>query len=276
MVKIGSQANVDAAVTEVQSTDAASPDWRSELPRLEGRRITLREPRAADAAALYALLSTDDVSRFISPPPATVEGFERYISWCQRQRTAGQYVCFAIVRRGEDTPIGLVHVRALGPGFGTADWGFALGSEFWGSGIFAEAAELVLDFAFDVLGGHRKSRIYGRLDCPSARRAIARGGYVAHRVFFADEPAAIAAGYRPCAVCLPGAYAAWLTRGPAALLRLDGRDGGLRNGNVADLTLLTPDLRVAATIVNGRVVHADETRQPWLVAEPSFVVGRTP
>jgi hypothetical protein len=66
------------------------------------------------------------------------------------------------------------------------------------------------------LGGHRRSRIYGRLDCPSARRAIARGGYVAHRVFFADEPAAVAAGYRPCAVCLPGAYEAWLTRGPAA------------------------------------------------------------
>ncbi len=59
-------------------------------------------------------------------------------------------------------------------------------------------------------GGHRKTRIYGRLDCPSARRAIARRGYVSHRVFFADEPAAIAAGYRPCAVCLPGAYAAWL------------------------------------------------------------------
>ena len=64
-------------------------------------------------------------------------------------------------------------------------------------------------------GGHRRSRIYGRLDCPSARRAIARGGYVAHRVFFADEPAAIAAGYRPCAVCLPGAYSAWLTSATA-------------------------------------------------------------
>jgi methylphosphotriester-DNA--protein-cysteine methyltransferase len=58
-------------------------------------------------------------------------------------------------------------------------------------------------------GGHRRARIYGRLDCPSARRAITRGGYVAYRVFFADEPTAAAAGYRPCAVCLPGAYAAW-------------------------------------------------------------------
>jgi methylphosphotriester-DNA--protein-cysteine methyltransferase len=58
-----------------------------------------------------------------------------------------------------------------------------------------------------TLGGHRRGRIYGRLDCPSALRAIARGGYVAERVFFADEPAAVAAGFRPCAVCMPDAYA---------------------------------------------------------------------
>ncbi|EXF93089.1 metal-binding protein [Pseudomonas fluorescens HK44] len=59
------------------------------------------------------------------------------------------------------------------------------------------------------VGGHRRSRIYGRLDCPAALRAIARGGYVAHRVFFADETTARDAGYRPCAVCLPLAYAQW-------------------------------------------------------------------
>lgn len=52
-------------------------------------------------------------------------------------------------------------------------------------------------------------KIYGRLDCPSALRAIARGGYVRYRVFFADEATAIAAGYRPCARCLPGRYAEW-------------------------------------------------------------------
>jgi methylphosphotriester-DNA--protein-cysteine methyltransferase len=59
------------------------------------------------------------------------------------------------------------------------------------------------------LGGHRRSRIYGRLDCPSALRAIARGGYTSNRVFFADEVTGRAAGYRPCAICLPGPYAAW-------------------------------------------------------------------
>lgn len=60
-----------------------------------------------------------------------------------------------------------------------------------------------------ALGGHRRTKIYGRLDCPAARRAIARGGYVAHRVFFADEATAVAAGYRPCAICLPERYRAW-------------------------------------------------------------------
>lgn len=60
-----------------------------------------------------------------------------------------------------------------------------------------------------TLGGYRRRRIYGRLDCPSARRALARGHYVDHRVFFADEATAVAAGYRPCGVCLPRAYVRW-------------------------------------------------------------------
>ena len=110
---------------------------------------------ASDAPFLFSLLCAEEVSRFISPPPPSVESFERYVAWARRQRAAGLYVCFAIVLRASDTPIGIVHVRALGPGFGTADWGFALASEFWGTGIFTEAAELVLDFTFDVLHTHR-------------------------------------------------------------------------------------------------------------------------
>ncbi|MBN3453553.1 metal-binding protein [Mycobacterium sp. DSM 3803] len=60
-----------------------------------------------------------------------------------------------------------------------------------------------------MLGGHRRSKLYGRLDCPAALRALAGGGYGRHRVFFADEHTAVTAGYRPCAVCLPQAYNDW-------------------------------------------------------------------
>ncbi|HEX4520063.1 MAG TPA: Ada metal-binding domain-containing protein [Gaiellaceae bacterium] len=60
-----------------------------------------------------------------------------------------------------------------------------------------------------TLGGHRRNKLYGRLDCPSALRWLAKGHIVRQRVFFADEATAIAAGYRPCAVCLPAEYRAW-------------------------------------------------------------------
>jgi hypothetical protein len=61
-----------------------------------------------------------------------------------------------------------------------------------------------------ALGGHRGTRVYGRFDCPAALRALARGGtYRRHRIFFADEPTAVAAGFRPCARCLPAEYKAW-------------------------------------------------------------------
>ena len=60
-----------------------------------------------------------------------------------------------------------------------------------------------------LLGGHKKLKIYGRLDCPSALRHIAKGNYVKYIVFFADEETAIAAGYRPCGVCMKEEYKKW-------------------------------------------------------------------
>jgi methylphosphotriester-DNA--protein-cysteine methyltransferase len=69
--------------------------------------------------------------------------------------------------------------------------------------------EEVLSPTPGTFGGHRRNRIYGRLDCAGAARWIAKGHYVRHRVFFADEATAVAAGYRPCARCLPEAYRAW-------------------------------------------------------------------
>jgi RimJ/RimL family protein N-acetyltransferase len=139
----------------LQTRSTISSDWRTGLPELTGSLVSLREMRASDAPSLFAALSSEQVSKFISPPPATVDGFGRFINWAIRQREAGQYVCFAIVPHGSDTAIGIFQVRSLEPAFGTAEWGFALASEFWGTGIFSDGAKLIVDFAFEVLGVHR-------------------------------------------------------------------------------------------------------------------------
>ena len=74
------------------------------------------------------------------------------------------------------------------------------------------------------LGGHRRNKGYGRLDCPSALRWIEKGKYVSHRVFFADERTAVSAGYRPCATCLPERYREW-KRDPRAFKAAIVRSG---------------------------------------------------
>jgi len=130
-------------------------DWRKGLPVLEATGVTLRELRLTDAEALLTLLTTEEVTRFISPPPTSVDGFQRFISWAAQEREAGRYVCFAVVPDGQETAVGLFQVRQLDTMFSTAEWGFALGSAYWGSGVFTKGAELVLDFAFDAIGVHR-------------------------------------------------------------------------------------------------------------------------
>ena len=135
--------------------EVTTSDWRAGLPVMHGATATLRELRMSDAPALLAMLASEEVSRFISPPPTTVEGFERFIAWAQAQRMAGNYVCFAVVPKGYDTAVGLFQVRQLEPGFATAEWGFAIGSAFWGTGIFLECARLVVNFSFETIEVHR-------------------------------------------------------------------------------------------------------------------------
>jgi RimJ/RimL family protein N-acetyltransferase len=129
--------------------------WRSGLPLLHGDGVTLRELRLSDAPSLCALLTTEDVARFVSEPPTTVEGFERFIEWTLRERAAGAYVCFAVTPRGVDSAVGIIQVRQLAGSFDVAEWGFIIGAPFWGTGIFQQSADLVMQFAFGTLGTRR-------------------------------------------------------------------------------------------------------------------------
>jgi RimJ/RimL family protein N-acetyltransferase len=145
--------NLQALIARTDTTTTS--DWKQSLPVLTGSMVTLRELRISDATSLLAMLSSEEVARFISPPPTTVEGFERFIAWTHRERAAGNYACFAVVPHGMDTAIGIFQVRQLEPGFGTAEWGFAIGSAFWGTGMFMDGARMVIDFAFETIQTHR-------------------------------------------------------------------------------------------------------------------------
>jgi len=129
--------------------------WRDDLPTLNGDGVLLRELRGADSATLFSLLTDEQVAQFISPPPTSPDGFERFIEWTTKQRESGTYACFGVVPRGLTEPVGIFQIRQLLPDFSVAEWGFILAHSFWGTGVFCEAAHLVLEFAFDTVGVHR-------------------------------------------------------------------------------------------------------------------------
>ena len=128
----------------------ASWKWQSLLPVLRNQNTRLRELRTADALPLLSMLTTEEVTRFISPPPVTPEGFEKFIKWTHRKRAGGELVCFGVVPQGYDVAVGIFQIQ-MPPGE-AAEWGFALGSPFWGTGAFSQGAEAVIDFAFHGMG----------------------------------------------------------------------------------------------------------------------------
>ena len=86
-----------------------------------------------------------------------------------------------MVPAGTDTAVGLFQVRQLDSEFQNAEWGFVIGSPYWGTGLFAEGAQLVVDFAVDTIG---VNRLEARAAVPNGRGngALAKVGAVREAV----------------------------------------------------------------------------------------------
>ena len=153
------------------------PAWCDGPPVLPGRLGTLRELAPTDHASLLPMLSDSEVQRYTFAPPETPEQFEHFHRWGQAARKAGRYLCYGIVPADSLAPVGMIQLRALEPSFLTAEWGFALGRPYWGTGLFQEMATHFLDFAFDTIGVLRleaRSAMANRRAC----RVLARLGSV--------------------------------------------------------------------------------------------------
>ena len=145
----------------------ADTPWSQALPVLSAGQVVLREVCTGDAPTLVSLLTVPQVSRYISTPPSTTDGFEQFITASQRLRASGEGACFVVTLRDRDTAIGLFQIRLAASAstdvdvtqFGgvndSAEWGFAVGTQFWGTGVFTLSAALVLEFVFEQMGVHR-------------------------------------------------------------------------------------------------------------------------
>lgn len=125
------------------------------LPVLRGEAVRMREAEPRDAADLLRMFEDLYVTRFLPPPPQTVGEFEQFINWSRRQRAAGECACFVVEPDDTGAVSGFFQLRRLDPTFQTAEWGFALASSRWGTGLFHRCADRMLEFAFQQLGVQR-------------------------------------------------------------------------------------------------------------------------
>jgi len=96
------------------------------------------------------------VARFISPPPAPGDDFERFIAWPSGRGLAGTYVCFSVTLLGFDTAKSVSFQFGNRRYFKTAEGGgFVSGSSSGVSRRFEEGAHLVLIFVFETIGARR-------------------------------------------------------------------------------------------------------------------------
>ena len=169
---------------------AAALDWRTDLPTLTSRTVTLREPVEQDLGALADLLSIDDASRFGLEGPITDLAVQSFIEQVSRARKAGLSFTYVVTQGAGRPAIGAIQVRQLDPTFEAAEWEATLQPSVRGTGVFLEAARLVGSFAFGSIGTHRlearvlllNGRANGALRKLGAvqegvlRRSIRRGG----------------------------------------------------------------------------------------------------
>jgi RimJ/RimL family protein N-acetyltransferase len=178
--------------------------WRFTSPVLRGAGVTLREVQLEDAAALVALLNDPHVSQVLSSVPTSPAEFTARIEAAGVERLEGRGVCLAVVP-DHGTAVGLFRIREIEPGFGSAEWEFAIAHEHWGGGLFFRVAPIVVDFVFDVLGanrlearaalpngrGHGALRKLGAVQEAVLRQSVHHHGEVYHDqalwTLFADE-----------------------------------------------------------------------------------------
>jgi RimJ/RimL family protein N-acetyltransferase len=141
-------------------TSITVSNWRTELPVLTSRTVTLREPVSSDLGPLVDILSLADATRFALDEPVSEVAVQQLIERVARDRAAGRAFTYAVTQTATRIVIGLFQVRQLDPAFEAAECECTIAPSSRGSGVFIEAARLVGSFTFGSVGAHRlESRV---------------------------------------------------------------------------------------------------------------------
>lgn len=126
-----------------------------DAPRIRTTRLELRPHRRDDADAWFDLQSQESVTRFLPWPRRSRRQSARHLADRTRHTRlwqADDFLALAIVRDGRLIGDVSAHLRTVDAGGRTLEIGWVIHPEFGGRGYATEAADALLDFAFDEVG----------------------------------------------------------------------------------------------------------------------------
>ena len=198
MAQLAGVSSAPAATMSSEATSLNRPNWKTELPSLAARVVTLREPAAKDLGPLVEVLSLVDATRFGLEDMNIEVAAQRLIERVARERAAGMSFTYAITTGTTRPPVGLIQVRRLDPAFEVGEWECTLAPAARGTGIFIESVRLVGSFAFETVGtrrletrvplkngrGNTALRKLGAVEEGVLRRSIRRNGEYVDQVLW--------------------------------------------------------------------------------------------
>jgi [ribosomal protein S5]-alanine N-acetyltransferase len=125
-------------------------------PTLHTPRLRLRPLTGADADSLFALHSSAQVLRYWDSPPWTERArAERFLATCRQLADEGSGARVAIDRATDEAFLGWCGLSRWNPDFRSASLTYCLDRAAWGRGYATEAAQALLQWAFDTLDLNR-------------------------------------------------------------------------------------------------------------------------
>lgn len=169
---------------------------RDDVFRLETRRLWLRWPRMADAAAILRQASEKAVAEMTAsiPHPYPPDAVEPFVFAMRKGNALGEHLVLAITPRSKPNElIGMIgaHRQASGVPF----IGYWLGTQHWNKGYATEAVQGLIDTMFslvDVPAIDADTRVIN----PASRRVLEKSGFRAEGSFLKSLPAR--GGLFPC------------------------------------------------------------------------------
>lgn len=139
-------------------------------PTLHTARLRLRPFTDADADALYALQSNPHVVRYWdSPPWRERERAVRFLATCLQMEREGTGARLLIERGTDHAFIGWCCLVQWNPDYRSASLGYVLSDTAWGQGYATEAADALLQWAFETLDLNRVQAETDTRNAASAR-----------------------------------------------------------------------------------------------------------